>query len=147
MAHGNQPAGRRTAGWMILGLAALLQGCAQSPPPAPAARLFASDLSGSAKACDVGKVSPAAGQTAPVTMKLGNDGGWCAITVNDGGKPFAAGLLSAPPAHGKVLIHTVGDDTRIDYTPQTQFTGPDSFSVQLLPGSATLNVSVTVTGR
>ena len=51
-------------------------------------------------------------------MKLGNDGGWCAITVNNGGRPFDAGLLAAAPAHGKVLVHTVGNNTRIDYTPE-----------------------------
>ena len=78
-------------------------------------------------------------------MKLGNDGGWCAITVNNNGKPFDAGLLATPPAHGKALIHTVGNDTRIDYTPAARYVGADAFTVRLIPGDATLRVTVTVT--
>ena len=43
------------------------------------------------------------------------------------GKPYSAGLLIAEPMHGKVLIHSVGDNTRIDYTPDVRFAGADSF--------------------
>ena len=76
-----------------------------------------------------------------------NDGGWCAIPVHqDGPKPFEAGLLTARPAHGTVLIHEVGDDTQIDYTPDHGFAGSDSFAVKLVPqGDATIQVPVTVT--
>ncbi len=132
-----------TAGLAVTALALLLQGCAQ-PPPAPTARVFASDLAGAAKSCAVPKVTPAAGQRTPVAMKVGNDSGWCAITVDDGGKPYSAGLLVTEPAHGKVLVHTVGDATRIDYTPDVQYAGTDSFAVRLIPGDATLTTGVTV---
>jgi hypothetical protein len=92
----------------------------------------------------VPKVAPAAGQQTPVAMQLGNDGGWCAITVSNGGKPFSAGLLTSEPSHGKVLIHTVGDNTRIDYTPDVRYRGADTFAVRLIPGDATISASVTV---
>jgi hypothetical protein len=121
----------------------VLQACAEKPS-GPPVRLFAADFAGGAKSCVVPKVSPAAGQETPVAMKLGNDGGWCATTVANAGKPFDAGLLIVPPTHGKVLIHTVGNDTRIDYTPELRFTGPDAFTVRLLPGNATIRASVVV---
>ena len=43
-----------------------------------------------------------------------------------------------------VYIHPVGDDTRIDYTPDLGFSGIDSFVVRLLPGNPVLRVNVTV---
>jgi hypothetical protein len=106
--------------------------------------MFQADLVGSAKSCTVPQVTPAAGAETPVTINVGNDGGWCAITVNNGGKPFDAGLVLTEPAHGKVYIHTVGDDTRIDYTPDSRFTGSDAFAVRLIPGAAVLRASVSV---
>lgn len=57
---------------------------------------------------------------------------------------YSAGLLTAAPAHGKVLIHSVGDNTRIDYTPDAQYRGADLFAVRLIPGDATISGSVTV---
>jgi hypothetical protein len=38
----------------------------------------------------------------------------------------------------------VGDNTRIDYTPDAQYRGADSFAVRLIPGDATISGSVTV---
>ena len=143
MATGTRHAGRQV-GWLaIAAMAILLQACAQGPS-GPPVRLFAVDLTGGAKNCVVPQVAPAAGQETPVAMKIGNDGGWCAITVANAGRAFDAGLLIAPPAHGKVLIHTVGTSTRIDYTPDLRFTGADAFTVRLVPGNATVRASVTV---
>jgi hypothetical protein len=101
-------------------------------------------MTGAAKSCAVPPVTPAAGGTTDVPMKVANDGGWCAITVNNNGRPYDAGLLAAQPVHGKVLVHTVGNDTRIDYTPSTRYAGEDAFSVRLIPGEATLRVTVAV---
>ena len=123
--------------------ALVLQACAQRPP-ASGTRMFQADLVGAAKNCSAEKVTPAAGQETPVTLKMGNDGGWCAITVDNGGKPFDAGLLMTEPAHGKVYIHSVGDETRIDYTPSARFVGSDAFAVKLLPGGAVLRATVAV---
>jgi len=133
------------AGWLAIAAATLLlQACAERPPPGPSVRMFAVDLAGAAKNCTASKVTLAAGQTTDAALSLGNDGGWCAFTVNNGGKPFDAGLLTTPPAHGKVLIHTVGNDTRIDYTPEARFSGADSFTVRLIPGDPTIRASVSV---
>jgi hypothetical protein len=106
--------------------------------------MFSADVTGGARSCTAPKLAPAAGQEAQVAVKLGNDGGWCGITVNNGGRPFAAGLLEASPAHGRVQIHTVGNDTRIDYTPERGFAGTDAFTVKLIPGDATIRAAVTV---
>ena len=144
MAYDRPLGGRLAGGWVIVGLGLLLQSCAKPPPPVSTARVFSTDLMGAAKRCTVPAVTPVAGKDVAVAMTLGNDGGWCAVPVADAGKPFAVGLLATEPVHGKVLIHTVGDATRIDYTPETQFAGPDAFVVRLLPGNATLHVSVTV---
>ena len=85
------------------------------------------------------------GKETAATMAVGNDGGWCATTLAESGQPYAAGLLTVPAAHGTVYIHTVGDGTRIDYTPDTGFAGSDSFTVTLLPGRPVLQMAVTVT--
>ena len=133
-----------TGGMSIAAIAVLLQACGPQGPATPGTRIFASDMAGAAKVCTVPKVTPAADKQTQVAMQMGNDGGWCAITVNNGGKPYSAGLLTTAPAHGKVLIHSVGDDTRIDYTPDAQYKGADTFVVRLIPGDATISASVTV---
>ena len=125
-----------------------LGGCLQNAGPASGLRVYAADLTGAAKACEVGKVAPVAGATSDAAMKLANDGGWCAISVHqEGPKPFEAGLLTQRPDHGEVLIHEVGDETRIDYTPDHGFTGRDSFAVKLIPGGAGIRTAVTVTAK
>jgi hypothetical protein len=139
----------RSAAWVALALAgAVLQGCAEKPAPPPAqsqTRLFASDFEGGAKSCIVPKIKLDAGKEFSASMQLANDGGWCGITVAQDGKPYEAGLLTQAPEHGNVYIHPVGDDTRIDYTPELGFSGADTFVVTLLPGKPALRVTVTVT--
>jgi hypothetical protein len=138
----------RGAAWLALALiGAALQGSAEKPPAPPAqphARLFASDFQGGAKSCVVPKLKLEAGKEVTATMQVGNDGGWCGITVAQDGKPYDAGLLTQAPGHGSVYIHPVGDDTRIDYTPDLGFNGIDSFVVRLLPGNPVMRVNVTV---
>lgn len=122
----------------------LLQGCAEQPAPQEPIREYAIDLQGGAKTCTVSKTVPEAGKSVQANLSMGNDGGWCALTVAADGKPYGAGLLTTRPQHGKVFIHTVGNDTRIDYTPDRGFTGADKFSVKLLPGDAGIDAAVTV---
>jgi hypothetical protein len=138
---------RDAAVWLVLALSGvMLQGCSQNPAPqGPQPRLFASDFQGAAKSCTVPKPSLSVGKETAATMTVGNDGGWCAISVADDGKPYATGLLTEQPAHGNVYVHPVGDETRIDYTPDVGFAGSDAFVVRLLPGSPVLRVSVKVT--
>jgi hypothetical protein len=139
---------RRIAATSLLLGGLLLSGCANQAagPAGSTLRVYAADLASAAKACSVPKVSVSAGAGTEAPMTVANDGGWCAITVHqDGPKPYDAGLLTARPAHGTVLIHEVGDDTRIDYTPDRGFKGSDNFAVKLIPGEATIQVPVTVT--
>ncbi len=142
------PGATRPLAWLALLLTGIaLQGCGQNAGGVAGSqqRLYAADLTGAAKSCDVPKIGPVNGQTVNAAVRVANDGGWCGLPVHqDGPKPFDAGLLTGRPAHGNVLIHTVGDDTRIDYTPDRGFSGPDSFSVKLVPGNATIHISVTV---
>jgi hypothetical protein len=124
-----------------LGAAALglgLAGCAEKPRVSQHTSLpvYAIDLQGGAASCTVSKPTLAPGAEAPVTMTVANDGGWCAVAVSqDGPAPFAANLL----------IHGVGDQTRIDYTPERGFTGSDAFAVRLIPGDAVIRAAVSVT--
>jgi hypothetical protein len=125
--------------------AAVLQGCAPAAPPASTTRLYAIDQQGGAATCSVAPVTLVDGKDAAGTVNVANDGGWCAISVAESGnRPYSAGLLIEQPAHGKVYVHTVGDATRIDYTPDVGFTGADAFGLKFVPGSATLHVAVTV---
>lgn len=135
--------------WLALGLGVLsLAGCNNENPrgAASGSRVFAADFAGSAKTCVAPNPTLKDGELSEVAMKVGNDGGWCGITVaQSSGKPFDAGLLIARPEHGKIFIHAVGDATRIDYTPDRRYTGPDSFTVKLVPGNPGVHGLVTVT--
>jgi hypothetical protein len=136
------------AGIALLLIGVLLAGCSGNREAAtgPQFRVYAADLAGAAKSCDVPKIDPVAGAITDAPMKVANDGGWCGIRVyEEGPKPYEAGLLKRRPSHGNVLIHEVGDATRIDYTPDRRFAGTDAFAVQLIPGNATIQVAVTVT--
>lgn len=144
----SRPGATRTLAWLALLLAgSLLQACGPNAggPAGSRLRVYAADLSGAAKSCSTPKTTPVAGQTTEAAITLVNDGGWCGLSVHqDGPKPFDAGLLTARPAHGTVLIHEVGDETRIDYTPDRGFAGTDSFSVKLVPNNATLRIAAAV---
>ncbi len=123
----------------------LLASCAPGIKSGPRLRLFAADLTGGAKVCDATKIDPVAGASSEAAIKVANDGGWCGIYVHQAGpKPFGAGLLVKRPNHGSVTIHEVGDNTRIDYTPDHGFAGSDDFEAKLVPGNAALQVKVTV---
>ncbi|WP_135467366.1 putative periplasmic lipoprotein [Crenalkalicoccus roseus] len=132
----------------LAALVVALAGCAQQPQPvaAPQARVFAVDMQGGARVCNATQnvaLDPA--RPAEAQMVLVNDGGWCGISVaQPGPRPYAAGLVTARPAHGRVHIRTVGDRTRVDYIPDRGFAGTDSFAVRMLPGGAQMRVAVTV---
>jgi hypothetical protein len=116
----------------LVGVASL-QGCAPKPgiveeaAPSP-------DLYGRvpARACEVTPIVLHDGGESTTTMTVTNDGGFCAAALSDqSGRPFEVGLVTAPPTHGKPLIHTVGNKTDIDYTPTRGFVGNDSFIIRL----------------
>ena len=120
----------------------MLQACAPTPS-GPSVRLFHSDFQGIAKTCATPKADMIPGKAVDVSMRVSSDAGWCGLTVNNGSRPFDTELLTARPAHGKIYAHIVGNDTRIDYTPDAGFVGTDTFTVKLLPGNAVVNVAVT----
>ena len=136
--------------WASLALPAMLAACAKPQPAALQSTrpIYAIDMMGAAKLCTVPddpKLVDA--QQTEVAMTVGNDGGWCGVKVSrPGPAPFDAGLLAARPDHGRVQVHSVGDWTRVDYTPDPGFAGTDAFTVRLLPGSTTLRVNATVQG-
>jgi hypothetical protein len=127
----------------------LLGGCGgpQGASGVPGGRVFAADLAGKARKCEVEQPSTEDGKAATATMTVSNEGGWCGVSVvRRAGVPYDSSILETRPNHGKVLVHRVGDTTRIDYTPASRYTGPDSFAVKLIPGNPILRVNVTVTG-
>lgn len=129
----------------VLAVTALLvQGCDQQRSAAGGTRLYAIDQTGGAKTCNSPTAEPASGKTTEIAMTVTNDGGWCGLSVAQSGRPYSAGLLPTRPKDGKVYVHTVGDQTRIDYTPDRGFVGKDSFVVKLVPGNAMLQVNVAV---
>jgi hypothetical protein len=123
----------------------ILQGCATAPPPPVShAVVYATDMAGKAPVCQVKPVTVKDGATIQAAMTTGG-GGWCGLPVSHDGKPFTYGLLTTPAHAGKVFVHTVGDDTRIDYIPQQTPAPPDSFAVRVVPGDATIQISVNAT--
>jgi len=124
---------------------AMLAGCVEQRA-VPAARVFAVDLQGGARLCTVPQnVELSGDRPTEARMVIGNDGGWCGISIAQSGpKPYDAGLVTARPAHGRVHIRTVGDRTRVDYIPDRNFAGEDTFAVRMLPGGAQMRVAVTV---
>ncbi len=123
-----------------------LQGCAEKPAAATARRpVYAFDQTGAARHCTVPLVKPVADRETGATISLENDGGWCAFSVQQDRAAYTTGLVTTRPQHGKVFVHSVGDETRIDYTPMPGFAGTDSFTVKLLPGDAAVAVAATVT--
>jgi hypothetical protein len=135
-----------SAAFTLLALTAVLAAGCTPPPGQPAGpRLYAIDQTGGAKSCVAPPVQPVDGRETAMEMKVGNDGGWCGVTLTRASGAFSAGLLTARPAHGRVYVHTVGSATRIDYTPAAAFAGADTFTVKMVPGDASVRVAVTVT--
>ncbi len=127
----------------FLALAVSLGGCVQGTPAtvASVAPIYSTDLQGKAQVCTVpAGLTVAEGKTLPVAMTMAGKG-WCGVLVRNGKGPYASALLTKRPTHGKTYVHSVGDDTRIDYIPA----GPvvaDEFTVTLIPGNALVDVTV-----
>ena len=103
--------------------------------------IYATDLAGKAANCTAPDVQLTKGADTTATIATGG-GGWCGIAVTEGGNAVTAGLLVQPAKSGKVYVHTVGDVTRVDYTP-TGTPAADSFAVKFIPGDQTMRVTVS----
>jgi hypothetical protein len=136
----------RTQTVMLTALGLVLAGCAEihtSAPDAVTGTVYSTDVVNKASVCTAAPLSAVKdGSTVPVTISTGG-GGWCGVTLSQGGRPYSAGLLTKRARAGKVLVHTVGNTTRVDYTPAERAVVPDSFSIRLIPGDAILQVTVT----
>lgn len=130
-----------------LGGLVVLAGCSSPPPPRVSQTVvYAADLQGGARSCTVPQdLTLTADAPTTAQMVVGNDGGWCGLMVAlPGPHPYRLGLITARPQRGRVYIHTVGDATRISYTPDAGFVGEDAFAVRLMPDSRVVQVAVKV---
>jgi hypothetical protein len=130
--------------WLCLAAAALtIQGCA--PKPATWNGIYAIDAAGGAKTCVAPPVAMPDGQAGVIQVQVSNEGGWCGETINHNGVAYDSYMLVSRPSHGRVFAHHVGNNTRIDYTPDPGYVGTDSFAIRLIPGNAVFGAAVTVT--
>jgi hypothetical protein len=128
--------------WLCLAVAALLlQGCKTQPTWNG---IYAIDAAGGARTCVAPPATMPDGQVGVIQMQVSNEGGWCGATLSHNGAPYDSYLLVTPPSHGRVFAHRVGNNTRIDYTPDPGYVGTDSFAVRLIPGNAIFQAAVTV---
>jgi hypothetical protein len=121
--------------------ALLTQGCVQQTA---GPGIFTIDTQGGAKTCVASNAAPPDGQAVLAQMQVSDEGGWCGILANHNGAAFDSYLMEIRPSHGTIYAHHVGNNTRIDYTPETGFVGTDRFSVRLIPGNAVIESAVTV---
>ncbi len=128
-------------------VAVAVTGCATPPAPATVAT---EDLNvGIAKTCTPTAVDLSATTAASATITMTNDG-WCALhTKQKDGQPFLLGLVKTNPAHGRILIQKIGGETRIEYTANERYVGPDKFTVALRSTAsstpdATIQIAVNV---
>jgi hypothetical protein len=139
---------------MVAGLMAglgVLAGCAPKPPP-PQPVAIAPDPFGYIKksaVCTIGPFKPAATGGRVVTMAVRSDDGECQVPVaQDTRTAYASFGLQTAPTHGKAFIYNYNNQTLVTYTPTTAYAGPDSFTVNLIPGGGkprtTLQVLATV---
>lgn len=100
---------------------------------------------GIAKTCTPSVVDLSASTTAKATIAMTNDG-WCGLHVKDrSGAPFKYGLVKRP-ARGYILVQKIGGETRIEYTAENRYVGPDAFSVTLIsntPNTPDSTIQVT----
>lgn len=128
-----------------LAAAIALSGCAMKSAPTEQAVDLQNE--GIAKTCTPSTVDPTAATPATITMT--NDG-WCGVFVAEKDqRPFSLGLVKARPAHGRVYIQPVNQQTRIEYTANAGYVGADTFTVDLRSRTAaasdtTLRVDVSV---
>ncbi len=102
--------------------------------------VYATDLRGKAANCTAPEVALTPGKESVASITTGG-GGWCGIPVTRGGNAVTAGLLTQGARNGMVYVHTVGDVTRVDYTPRGT-AASDSFAVKFIPGDETMRVTV-----
>ncbi len=115
------------------------QPVAEAPPPNPYGYLKP------AAVCIVPPLhAPASGRIS-TTMNLDNDGGFCKLDITKtGGGQFASFIVVKVPGHGSPLLYNYDGASRITYTPTGGYLGPDSMTVELVPGPGQPRVSLDI---
>jgi hypothetical protein len=86
----------------------------------------------------------------PTDMKVENNGQECSISMfnADLGAAQDGALVSTRPAHGHVITELLGGErgtTKLVYTPDAGYAGPDSFDITFEPGARDVVFRVAVT--
>ncbi len=127
-------------------LASALAACA--PPPIEAAAPLPPNPYGYLKPaafCEAPTPRLPPGGHSTATMRLSDDGGFCAFHFSQAGNlPFAAGLVIHVPQHGQPLIYNYNGATVVSYTPSAGYIGPDSMTLELVPGAGQPRVMLTL---
>ena len=101
-----------------------------------------------AAVCEASSPVLPASLSGSATMRMSADGGFCALHFSQDGAPYAAGLVTRVAQHGQTLIYNYNGATVVSYTPTAGYLGPDSVTLELVPGAgrprATVSVAVTV---
>ena len=135
----------------LIAIAAAAIGLTSCAPQAPVTQVASEDLNvGIAKTCTAPPIDLTSSVTANAIIDMTNDG-FCAVrTKEKSGQPWALGLVRSRPQHGRVLIQKLGGETRIEYSADDRYVGPDRFTVALRSATpntpdATVQIAVNVT--
>ena len=113
----------------------LIAGCAHRPAPEPEAAVAPNPfgyLKRSAVCTVAPIVSGPAGRSTSIAVR--SDDGLCTIAVSQpDGTAYASFLLQTLPVNGKAFIYNYNNQTLVNYTATTAYSGPDSFTVSLIP--------------
>ena len=113
----------------------LIAGCAHRPAPEPEAAVAPNPF-GYLKRSAVCTVAPIvagpAGRSTSIAVR--SDDGLCTVAVSQpDGTAYASFLLQPLPVNGKAFIYNYNNQTLVNYTATTAYSGPDSFTVSLIP--------------
>ena len=98
-----------------------------------------------AAVCDAPAPSLPASGSGSATMRMSADGGFCAFHFSQAGdEPYAAGLVTHVAQHGQTLIYNYNGATVVSYTPTAGYIGPDSMTIELVPGSGRPRANVSM---
>ncbi|WP_419730354.1 hypothetical protein [Lichenicola sp.] len=125
----------------------LIAGCAHRPAPEPEAAIAPNPF-GYLKRSAVCTVAPVVAGPAgrSTTMAVRSDDGLCTVAVSQpDGTAYASFLLQTLPVNGKAFIYNYNNQTLVNYTATTAYSGPDSFTVSLIPTAGGRRQSLQVT--
>jgi hypothetical protein len=136
-------------GQFLLAAGLALSGCAaqqnvlQAAPAGPAARQCEARIENPGQRVDV------FGDQRLTRMRVSNEGGWCGTYVrlfaDESQEAWTEGTIDEPPEHGSVRLRSDSAEVHIEYRPNPNYVGADSFAVRLQPGLSIRRTEVEVT--